>query len=63
MQKDGGSVGATGQVQSSAEEASNLMENTSWPKPPEVFILIGEAEEIMNKTSMCSTPPAAARPN
>jgi len=45
----GGSVGATGQFNFSVEEAY-----LEWPphKTPEGAILIGEAEEIMNKISM-----------
>lgn len=49
----GGSVGATGQFNFGVEEAY-LIENGKITKPLKGAILIGEAEEIMNKISMCS---------
>jgi len=55
----GGSVGATGQFNFSVEEAY-LIENGLLTKPLKGAILIGEAEEIMNKISMCSKDLALA---
>jgi TldD protein len=49
----GGSVGATGQFNFSVEEAY-LIENGKITKPLKGATLIGEAQEIMNKISMCS---------
>jgi TldD protein len=55
----GGSVGATGQFNFSVEEAY-LIENGLLTKPLKGAILIGEAQEIMNKISMCSQDLALA---
>jgi TldD protein len=55
----GGSVGATGQFNFSVEEAY-LIENGKITKPLKGAILIGEAQEIMNKISMCSQDLALA---
>ena len=55
----GGSVGATGQFNFSVEEAY-LIENGKLTKPLKGAILIGEANEIMNKISMCSQDLALA---
>lgn len=49
----GGSVGATGEFNFGVEEAY-LIENGKMTKPLKGAILIGEAQEIMNKISMCS---------
>jgi TldD protein len=49
----GGSVGATGEFNFGVEEAY-LIENGKITKPLKGAILIGEAQEIMNKISMCS---------
>ncbi len=49
----GGSVGATGQFNFGVDEAY-LIENGKITKPLKGAILIGEAQEIMNKISMCS---------
>jgi len=49
----GGSVGATGQFNFAVEEAY-LIENGTITKPLKGATLIGEAQEIMNKISMCS---------
>ena len=50
----GGSVGATGEFNFGVEEAY-LIENGKMTKPLKGAILIGEAQEIMNKISMCSS--------
>lgn len=50
----GGSVGATGQFNFGVDEAY-LIENGKITKPLKGAILIGEATEIMNRISMCST--------
>jgi TldD protein len=49
----GGSVGATGQFNFAVEEAY-LIENGKITKPLKGATLIGDAQEIMNKISMCS---------
>lgn len=49
----GGSVGATGQFNFGVEEAY-LIENGKITKPLKGATLIGDAQEIMNKISMCS---------
>ncbi|MDX2271388.1 MAG: TldD/PmbA family protein [Cyanobacteriota bacterium] len=49
----GGSVGATGQFNFAVEEAY-LIEQGKLTKPLKGATLIGEAQEIMNKISMCS---------
>lgn len=49
----GGSVGATGQFNFAVEEAY-LIENGKLGKPLKGATLIGDAQEIMNKISMCS---------
>ncbi len=49
----GGSVGATGQFNFSVDEAY-LIENGKLTKPLKGATLIGDAQEIMNKISMCS---------
>ncbi|NEO97134.1 MAG: TldD/PmbA family protein [Symploca sp. SIO2E9] len=49
----GGSVGPTGEFNFGVEEAY-LIENGKLTKPLKGAILIGEAQEIMNKISMCS---------
>lgn len=49
----GGSVGATGQFNFAVEEAY-LIENGKVTKPLKGATLIGDAQEIMNKISMCS---------
>ncbi|MCT7951195.1 TldD/PmbA family protein [Ancylothrix sp. C2] len=49
----GGSVGATGQFNFGVEEAY-LIENGKVTKPLKGATLIGDAQEIMNKISMCS---------
>lgn len=55
----GGSVGATGQFNFGVEEAY-LIENGKITKPLKGATLIGEADEIMNKISMCSQDLALA---
>lgn len=55
----GGSVGATGQFNFGVEEAY-LIENGKITKPLKGATLIGEADEIMNKISMCSKDLALA---
>lgn len=55
----GGSVGATGQFNFGVDEAY-LIENGKITKPLKGAILIGEAQEIMNKISMCSQDLALA---
>jgi TldD protein len=49
----GGSVGATGQFNFAVDEAY-LIENGKLTKPLKGATLIGDAQEIMNKISMCS---------
>ncbi len=49
----GGSVGATGQFNFAVEEAY-LIENGQMGKPLKGATLIGDAQEIMNRISMCS---------
>ncbi len=49
----GGSVGATGQFNFAVDEAY-LIENGNLTKPLKGATLIGEAQDIMNKISMCS---------
>jgi TldD protein len=49
----GGSVGATGQFNFAVDEAY-LIENGKITKPLKGATLIGDAQEIMNKISMCS---------
>lgn len=49
----GGSVGTTGEFNFGVEEAY-LIENGKMTKPLKGAILIGEAQEIMTKISMCS---------
>jgi TldD protein len=55
----GGSVGATGKFNFGVDEAY-LIENGKITKPLKGAILIGEAQEIMNKISMCSQDLALA---
>jgi TldD protein len=50
----GGSVGPTGEFNFGVDEAY-LIENGKITKPLKGAILIGEAKEIMNKISMCSS--------
>jgi TldD protein len=49
----GGSVGATGQFNFAVDEAY-LIENGAVTKPLKGATLIGDAQDIMNRISMCS---------